>query len=279
MRHLLNRLRHLPGFAIWGFFLGTYAWSGLWWAVPVVFADDAWAWPWALFIYVGGLGPPLAGLLMTAALEGRAGLRALWRRLVEWRRIPLRWALVALGLMPALTVLALALAGLFGMPGVPASETTGIDFWSGHPWSLLGLAFWLLLFGPLPEEIGWRGYALDRLQRRWSALGASVVLGMAWGLWHLPLFLMPGYYGGEPPDPLRFAVNVVLASILITWIYNHTRRSVLAAVLFHFTINLCGELAPLSADADILRTLLTLAVVLFVILRWGPATLSRPARH
>jgi membrane protease YdiL (CAAX protease family) len=152
-------------------------------------------------------------------------------------------------------------------------------------------AGFILLFGPLPEEIGWRGYALDRLQARcgasspstglgqrwsrWNALAAGLLLGAAWGVWHIPLFFMPGYYGDALPQPAEFMFAILMTSVLITWIYNNTRRSVLAAVLYHFMVNFTGELLPTSVQVDLYRTALTALVVLCVVLWWGPAILRR----
>jgi membrane protease YdiL (CAAX protease family) len=87
------------------------------------------------------------------------------------------------------------------------------------------------------EELGWRGYALPRLLASRSALSASLILGVLWGAWHLPTFLAPG----TPQYGLPFSAYVLLTtaySVLFTWIYLHTRGSVLIATLFHGAINL-----------------------------------------
>jgi len=84
----------------------------------------------------------------------------------------------------------------------------------------------------LEEEFGWRGYALDRLQAHYSALLSSVFLGIVWGLWHLPLFFMSGqdiYHSVPIP---AFILGTIFLSILFTWIYNNTGRSILAVLIF-----------------------------------------------
>ena len=145
----------------------------------------------------------------------------------------------------------------------------------GQPVELgLHLGF-VLLLGPLPEEIGWRGYLLDRLQVRYSALGASVLVGLAWFAWHGPLFFMAGYYAraGGAPDPFQFGVAILLGAVLYTWIHNHTERSVLAAILFHFAGNVSGELLSAPSDVYVYETYLTAVLVLVVLWRWGSKTL------
>jgi membrane protease YdiL (CAAX protease family) len=138
----------------------------------------------------------------------------------------------------------------------------------------------LFLLGPLPEEIGWRGFLLDRLQLRYRALTASLLLGVAWFAWHGPLFLISGYYGraGSAPELLPFGASIVLAAVLYTWIYNHTGRSVPAAVLFHFSGNLTGELLDAPTVVYRYELLLTAVVVLVMVWWWGGKMLSTSFR-
>jgi len=262
---------------VWGFFLIAHGWSWWWWGMALLRGGSVWDWPNESFLYIGGLGPLLAGLIMSMRRKGWAGLVALWRRLIEYRRIGPLWLLVILGLPPLLNLMALAIDQCLNTTSL-AVELRPLAEVCGHPLDLLGLALFILILGPLPEEIGWRGYALDALQRRWSALTASLILGLAWAVWHLPLFYMADFYtsgGRHPPSLLPFVYNVVLTAVLMTWIYNNTRRSLLGAVLFHFMTNLSGELLPLSGHADTWKTLMTSLLVLCVVHRWGAATMVR----
>jgi membrane protease YdiL (CAAX protease family) len=110
------------------------------------------------------------------------------------------------------------------------------------PTELLVLVPVIFVGGPLAEELGWSGYALDRLQERRSALSASLVLGAVGVLWHLPLFFMRGTAQGDMGfgTPLFFAWVVLHVSVKLhrTWVYNNAARSTLAAILLHFMINL-----------------------------------------
>ncbi len=139
-------------------------------------------------------------------------------------------------LVPVLNGLALLLGVLAG-DAVPAFERAA-EF-AADPVSLLPYAVFMVIFGPLPEELGWRGYALDGLQARWNALWASLILGFFWAVWHVPMFVMVGTYQAElgvltlPFWEFMFGATVV--SVLYTWIYNNTGRSILGAVLFHFS--------------------------------------------
>lgn len=93
----------------------------------------------------------------------------------------------------------------------------------------------LILIGPISEEFGWRGYALDRLQTRWSPLISSIMIGIVWGLWHGPLFMMVGTSQHELGIPfLGFTVGLIALSILFTWLHNHTGGSIWTAIFFHW---------------------------------------------
>jgi len=131
------------------------------------------------------------------------------------------------------------------------------------------LLFFLIGFfiGAL-EEIGWRGYAQEALQRRISVVWASLVIGIFWALWHLPLFFLPGSYqaglGVGTPAFWGFNLAIVVGSPLYAWFYNVSGRSVFAPLLFHGLGNVAGEIfvdaAPLTVI--IVNILLVLIVVL-----------------
>jgi len=265
---------------LWGFLAFSHGWTWTFWGIVVVWGVNVWQTPWATALFaIGGLGLPIGGVIMTARVAGREGLRDLGRRLVEPGRISARWWAILLILLPTIKLAAGGLAVLFGATDAPFDWDAAATQ-VAQPLDLLLYLGFVLLLGPLPEEIGWRGYLLDRLQLRFSALGASVLVGLAWFAWHGPLFFMAGYYAraGGAPDPLQFGTAILLGSVLYTWIYNHTGRSVLGAVLFHFAGNVSGELldAPAAVYAD--ETYLTAAVVLVVLWRWGAETLSEAQR-
>jgi membrane protease YdiL (CAAX protease family) len=265
---------------LWGFLAFSHGWTWLCWGVVVASGAHVWGEPWATAVFaIGGLGLPIGGVVMTWSVAGRDGLRGLGRRLVDPTRIAPRWWLVILGLYPAIKLVAGGCAVLFGSVDVPfeLAETSAL---LRAPGELLAVMGFLLLLGPLPEEIGWRGFLLDRLQVRYRALPASLLLGLAWFAWHGPLFFITGYYdrAGGAPELLPFGAAIVLAAVLYTWIYNHTGRSVLAAVLFHFSGNLTGELLDAPAVVYRYELLLTAVVVLVVVWWWGGKTLSASVR-
>jgi len=186
-----------------------------WPLIPLVSVSPLWGFP-ALF------GPALAAIVVAAVAEGSTGVRDLLGRLVRWR-VRTRWYAFALGLPVALS---LVTAGLHLLLEAQISvEFGGL--------SVLNFVVFALIFG---EELGWRGYALPRLLVGRTALSASLILGVLWGLWHLPTF----FVSGTPQHGLplsAFALLTVAYSVLFTWAYLHTRGSVLIATLLHGSIN------------------------------------------
>jgi membrane protease YdiL (CAAX protease family) len=187
-----------------------------WWIYPLLKFSP-------LLGIFGLFGPALAAIIVAAVTDGKSGVKALLSRVVLWR-VGLRWYAIALGLP---TVLALATAGLSYLLGssqfIQAAQVSVLDF-----------VVFVLVVG---EELGWRGYALPLLLEKRSAVTASLILGVMWGVWHLPTFVIPG----TPQYGLPFAAFVLLTieySILMTWVFLHTHGSVLIATLFHGAINL-----------------------------------------
>jgi membrane protease YdiL (CAAX protease family) len=205
----------------WAFFGLVYAWS---WSFGIVAAlsrleSDA---PLVVALRVlSGIGPMVVAIALTYATQDHEGRRDYWMRVIDFRRISLRWYAVVLLAVPAITGLAALLDILMG--GQEAHLEA--RFRSNLP-SILSFAVLTVFFGPLPEELGWGGYALDRLQDRYSALASSLLLGTAWTLWHLPLFFIEGTYqnslGLGSPAFWSYTVVMIPQSILMTWIYNHT---------------------------------------------------------
>jgi membrane protease YdiL (CAAX protease family) len=193
------------------------------------------------------LGPTLAAFLMTAVTQGRAGILQLLRHYVLWR-VGISWYLLVLLGVPALLLIAvLPLPGALSTFRLPA-----LSFW---PTYLMLYLLFLVAEGPLGEEPGWRGFALPRLEQRSGPLVGTLLLGVLWGLWHLPLFFIPGtdQYGmsfgtgfvGHLIGSVPFVIWTIALAVIFTWVFNNTRGSLLLAMLLHASINTApGVLLP-----------------------------------
>ena len=237
----------------------------------------AW-WIWILYAFnvtflgpIFALGPFLAAIIVTALTKGTAGLKELLSRMVRWR-VGLGWYAAALLLPVAVYVVAVSLSILLG-----ARASTAEQFGS---WYLIFPLFaYSLLFplsGAFGEELGWRGYALPRVQARLWALSAALVIGVIQTAWHLPLFMID-----RSTSPVPLIVGYMGLGILATWVFNNTRGSVLLTMLLHASFNTnAGFFGEMFAGADLVRMGWLLAAgwcvaALVVVVVAGPKHLSR----
>ena len=227
--------------------------------------------PWSIEWFLNAFSPTISALIVAWLIGGRTEMIRLLSGFTRWK-VGLRWYLAAayLVLGPlafALVYIALGNPMMGIKPGVTASM-------------LLGQLVFTLFSGPLAEEAGWRGFALPRLQLKYSALVSSIILGVIWACWHIPLFFVPGSSQQGIPFPI-YLMLVVTGAIYFTWLYNNTRGSLIIIVLAHFSFNLSGGfiagtlgLLPPMILYIAAGSLLILTVV-WVIFYFGGKTLSR----
>ncbi len=243
------------------FFLLAFGLSWILW-IPAAFLDPASAEPVVFILYlIGGFGPSVAGLLMIGRTMDKAGQQDVFQRLLDFHRIGWRRFSFIIAIFPLLGWFSVQVYRLVtgSHPDLPA-----LQGFSGKPGDFVALVFiaiQVLLMGPLAEELGWRGFALDRLSSRWNILFAGLILGVIWGLWHLPLFFISGsmYAGWGFGTGLfwLFLLRMTALSILISRVYEWTTRSILSAVLMHFMFNFTyGFFQPSPAEIHLYGTLI-----------------------
>jgi uncharacterized protein len=210
------------------FFLIAYAIG--WTASITLFARylSPFAWP-GRWSYLAAVLAPHGAAFMSAAVEGgRAELGAFYRRVT--RRVPFRWAIIAICVPPIIYLVRDAVSVGFHLPHDssfhrPPRTVTAL---------LLGQ-----LAVVIGEEPGWRGFALPRLLGRFEPIVGTLILGIAWAFWHLPLFII----SGTPQCGtgfIPFALDLMAWSMVMTLIMMHTRGSVVGAMLFHASANVCA---------------------------------------
>lgn len=192
--------------------------------------------PFLVIHMIGSWGPFLAACWVIGREGGRAGLKSFLKRGLDWH-ISWKWVLIVV-LLPLLLGLAPLL--LHVLAGGPAPA---LPIFS-QPWMILGVFALYFTTGGANEEWGWRGFALDRLQNRWSALKASIVLGLVWGVWHLPLFFIE-YTGQYHMSLVAFVLFAPAMSVLHTWVYNSTGRNLVSAWLLHAMFGTAWEIFPI----------------------------------
>lgn len=238
----------------------------------VLSAQQLWAVPVSpLWHALGALGPISAAFLVTALAEGKPGMNDLWRRLGRWR-VGGGWLLVAIGSPLLLFLLAALLLRITSGAWPDLSKiTTG----ENATWLWIGSS--LLFAGAygFGEEVGWRGFALPRLQQGRSPLAATTILTLFWALWHLPMFFYRFEFGlGQL---LGFFIALFAGAIWLTWLYNRTGGSILMVALWHAIWNIVNIFGlPISDDlVAIMSAFVMITAVVLVSL--GRGTLLAPA--
>jgi membrane protease YdiL (CAAX protease family) len=228
------------------FFLIAFGWSWfLWWllfisglvtmptGIGTSEVDLGSAWPIMILSVITPYGPTIGAFVVTGMTEGKPGIRTLWKRF--WNRnLNIKWLVVILLFFPVSLLLANLVARTLDGQAYPFLT------WPNQPWMFIPpLIANGLIHGGMSEEFGWRGYVLPRFQAKWNALVSSLVLGVIWGVWHLPLI----------KAGMSFTISVAelilwqtLVAIFFTWVFNNTNGSILAVVLFHAMANSSSEI-------------------------------------
>jgi membrane protease YdiL (CAAX protease family) len=272
-----------------GFFSIAFGWSWLYWSLfifqiiklppgigtPNVNLKD-------MLVYIpivvfSPYGPTFAAFLLTYINEGAEATRELWRKCWNWN-IPVKWLVIIFLWYPMINLIyRLGSAFIYNVPQ-PRPE------WLVNPLMILLPFIASIINGGFSEEVGWRGYAMPRLQSRFNAVQSSLILGFMEGLWHTPLVFWPG-------DP-RFGMSILLlilwqmiATFHRTWIFNNTGGSIFAAIMLHATGNTASWLVqfnlpyiewfPRTRFVSPILIIVNIVIILLVIMVFGAETMTR----
>lgn len=226
---------------------------------------------WSLVWFLSVFSPTYSALIVSWIVGGTAEIKRLLSGFTRWK-VGVRWYLAAAFLLAGPFLVAAVYIAL-GHPAIGLLPGVTVPV-------LLAKVFTQFFAGPASEEAGWRGFALPRLQSRFSALNSSLILGVIWTCWHIPLFFLAGEAQLGIPFPFYLLLVTTLA-VYFTWLYNNTGGSLIITVLAHFFFNLTGTL--ITGQLNLMPTMLfymtaspmlgvaTIAVVLY----FGPKDLSR----
>ncbi len=219
---------------------------------------------------VGGIGPSLIAFIITFKNEGKHGAKQLFNRVLKVKLG--YWYLPIFLIIPVLLVLAHILNMILFGASFPQTGLLSEPWWI----PIVFLIFFILQFS---EEFGWRGYALDRLQSRWDAFISSLIIGVLWATWHLPMFLSNGFPHYENHLPFgQLFITLITASIIITWLQNNCKGSLVPAFIIHSFINFSGEVLPLieknkeavgDYTAWMIVNVLLIITSIFILVVWG----------
>lgn len=224
--------------AVMTFFALTYALSWTCFVAAFVMvrglaSSAGMSFPTIVFGLLGTFAPSIVALGLTARSNGTAGIQALLGRIFKWR-VDLRWYVFAAAYLATIKI------------GVAFVHRIAVGAWPRfgvEPWYILAIATVFSTPVQAGEEIGWRGYALPLLATRWGLARASLLLGIVWAFWHLPLFFIPGIdnYG---QSFVIFTLQVIAISVPMTWLYARTGGSLLLVMLMHGANNQTRNIVP-----------------------------------
>ncbi len=226
------------------------------------------AWLMPLVVIAGSWMPALAAVIVTGTLDGRDGIRRLFAKFLRFR-LPVKWYVAAL--IPFGLAFVAALIYKLGGAAAVAGVTLSVGFVVALVVSTLP--------GAVGEEAGWRGFALPLLLERYSPLKAGLVLGIVWAGWHLPVLVAGGYSGlSLLLYGAFFTVGIISVSVLMTWIYGRTSKSLVPMVIAHLSVNvglaLIGVGAAGSGSTLALTAIMYSLVCLTAIAVWAAGGLS-----
>lgn len=220
---------------LWKFILLAYTLTWIFWVPMSVISRgliDAKV-PLLLLNGLGVIGPSLATIIMVAFSRGKYGVWNLIKKLLEWR-VHFGWYIYALTMRLVILIVVYCLFFLTSRITVNFAKIDLIKI------IMLFLYYTVCALG---EEIGWRGFALPKLQEKFNPLVSSLILGVVWSCWHLPLFFTQG--GEHINKPFGYyMLNMIAFTIIITILYNRTKGSILLATLFHGGFNIALDIIP-----------------------------------
>jgi membrane protease YdiL (CAAX protease family) len=243
-----------------GSFVGlAYLLSWAWWLPQVTLGATVRVgsgWP----THLPGLaGPALSALILTALLDGRDGLRTLGRGCVRWRVGAWWWSVVA--------ILAAGAVALLATGG--AASVDALTGYAGvaRAWGPLATLAFVFLVNGVGEELGWRGFAVERLAKRHSLLATAGIVALVWAPWHLPLFfLTESFRAFAAPDVVGWAIGLTAGSVVLAWLYRGSRGSVLLVSVWHTAFNFTSATPAASgAVAAASSTLVMVAALAIVV--------------
>jgi membrane protease YdiL (CAAX protease family) len=260
-----NIIRRHP---IVAFYILAFAISWLGWIPGALYERGMFPFTSPLFNLLGGVGPTLAAVIVILARREENGIRNLFGGLLRLRASA-GWYVVTFGFWIVVTLLAMLGVGILSGQGFPAVGQ--------FAWGSLPLILVTMLLSNVWEEIGWRGFALPRLQERYGDLMIAIIMGVLWEIWHLPLILSPAspmssvpWYGG-----VLFSISL---TVIYTWLYQNTARSLFFVTIFHAMSNTAAfvtlELGA-YASSYLYVVGVTVIVATAIILIYGPQRFTK----
>ncbi|WP_371806343.1 CPBP family glutamic-type intramembrane protease [Candidatus Lokiarchaeum ossiferum] len=249
-------------------FLGfTFGFSWFFWGVLIIFQISYSTTIGFILHSIGGFGPVLGAIYCLFMFESKEMRQSFWKRCFLFREKKWLWIAISI-LFNFLISFFVALIEFFF--GTNSSSFSNLGAIVLLPSQLVFVLLFNFLAATL-EEPGWRGWALPIIQKKYNPLSSSFILGVIWAIWHFPLYFIPDSYQNTEVvfgSALFWVFNgyIIFPTIIMTWLSNRTDQSILSAILFHWMINVSGEIFNFSLDFEFVR--LGVYVVFSIVLIW-----------
>ena len=252
------------------FFLLVFALSIPLWVIETIIDVKRSSLDFSVTDILAAFTPLIAACILIYKEEGRIGVRKLFHRIFDFARITKKVWYIAIIFLPLFLYFLIYI--IIQLAGLPLSHNLHIPFKS------IPLLFILFFIGAICEETGYMGYAIEPMQKRYGALGASTLMGILWAVWHYPSIIQQGH---NLTWIAWATLGTVAVRVLIVWIYNNTQKSLFACILFHTMLNLGRPLFPKDeihnplVDYPNVHYSIIAITAVFVIFLWGSKTLAR----
>ncbi len=241
MKKIIARLTEKP---ILYFFIFSFLISWILW-IPLLYGHFKYGWtgfegnswtsykPWLLFF--GALGPAISAMIMTYLIDGKNGVKALFKRVIQWR-VKIMWWLIGFYVW---WIIASIIAIIFSLKPIQ-DITLGFVFSLINIPALIFVIQFPVLIGMFGEELGWRGFALPKLLDKYDPIVSSLILALPWVFWHTPLAVFQEWRGNLPIETflLNYIIVVFPLTLIFTWFFQKTKGSVLLIMVLHGSFNL-----------------------------------------
>ena len=249
------------------FFILTLAWTWICGFIPVILGFTGTGVGTFVF-YFGGGAPSVVALFLVFLTYPKDKRKDYFKRCFSFRRMGIKWLIITIAVFTMLSVLSISIG--VGLLGFEMPTMDYIKAIVANPLNLLLVLLLSLISGPLNEEFGWRGYALDRLLKKFGFLKGSLILGFIWAIWHLPWYFTPGQaqynlLQDSVFHAMMFIPSVMMLSVFVSFVYIKTGRSILAGALVHMFSNLIGSQLLSSYTTEISMLIRYTNMVFFLI--------------
>lgn len=244
------------------FFALAYLFTWIFW-IPAMFVPEN---PGALLMLIGLIAPAVVSTVMVLVSGCDALKKDLKNKVIGFYKVKwinVFWAVVVFALIVVCSIL-LSLA--FGQSIDQFSFTEDFSF-TGV--GIAGALFTIIVASVL-EEVGWKGYCEDSIGQYMNWFWESMIFGLLWGMWHLPLIFIKGTYQAtlmvNPLFVINFFVSAIPMGFIITWVYLTSGRSILACMIYHLVINFLQEKIAMTPETKCVETIVVIVVAIIIVI-------------